>query len=59
MSNVMERIEVFQDTVVWTKEDPMLKESISLSEEKTQIFHTDEEMENYRAFRDMFTYLEV
>ena len=46
MSNMMERIEVFQDTFVWTKEDPKLKERISLSAEKTQIFYEND----YPAF---------
>ena len=46
MDNMMERIEVFQDTLVWTKENPKLKESISLSAEKTQIFYEND----YPAF---------
>ena len=46
MSNMMERIEVFQDTFAWIKEDPKLKESISISAEKTQIFYEN----NYPSF---------
>ena len=42
MGNMMERIEVFQDTLVWTKEDSKLKESVTLSAENTQIFYEND-----------------
>ena len=42
MSNYIQRIEVFQDTLAWIKSDKDLSDSVDKAKKKTEVFYEDE-----------------